>query len=130
MIDKPLIIIIFLYLTSFMLLGMQFVLGDIFGVTMTNFEGEEMRSAIIDLMRYGNLNELTNTFAEQDETPSVLDSIWAYVNLGWELVQLLTGTYVFNLLRFFGIPHIFVAGIVGVYLIMIGRTVLGYIRGV
>lgn len=112
-----------------MFIGVQFVLGDVFGITMTNFQGVEMRSQVLDIMRVDTLNQNTQGFMQHDQPLNAFEVTLSWIALGWELITLLTGTYVFNILVFFGVPSIFVAGLIGVYFIMMGRTILGYIRG-
>ncbi len=48
----------------------------------------------------------------------------------WELIQLLTGTYIFGFLYLLGVPLIFVTILVVVYFALLARAIVGYIRGV
>ena len=59
MIEKSLIIITFMYAVSFSMLAGQYVLGDVFGVTITNFEGAEIKSNLLDVISTGTLNSVT-----------------------------------------------------------------------
>ena len=129
MIDKPLMIILFLYISSFMFLGVQFLLADAVGITMTNFEGVQIKSQIIDTINLDKLNEHTGNFITDNTEPvSVIEQFVQTSGLAWELLTLLTGTYVFNILIFFGVPEIFVTGMVIIYVMMFGRTVIGYVK--
>ena len=128
--DKPLLIILFLYISSFMFLGVQFLLADAVGITMTNFEGVQLKSKILDTIKLDNLNQHTQNFINDDtESVSIVEQFVQTSTLAWELLTLLTGTYIFNILIFFGVPEIFVTGLVVIYVIMFGRTVLGYVKG-
>ena len=46
MIDKALMIIIFMYAAGFSLVGVQFMLADTFNITLVNMEGQPIDSAI------------------------------------------------------------------------------------
>ena len=130
MIDKPLIIILFLYISSFMFLGVQFLLADAVGITMTNFEGVQVKSKILDTIKLDRLNEHTENFVTDNTEPvSVIEQFVQTAGLAWELLTLLTGTYIFNILVFFGVPEIFVTGLVVIYIIMFARSVIGYVKG-
>jgi len=48
MIDKPLFIIICAYSISFMVFVGQFVIGDVFGLTLTNWKGDEIKSELLN----------------------------------------------------------------------------------
>ena len=127
--DKAVIIMMFMYLASFMLVGTQFILGDVFSHTMTNFEGETMRNSVLDIMDMDTFNDKTETALGADKTNTLLDTFIGAATIGWDLFTLMTGTYVFTLLGFFGVPLIFVAGIVGIYLILLILALIGLIRG-
>ena len=113
-----------------MFLGVQFLLADAVGITMTNFEGVQLKSKILDTIKLDNLNQHTQNFINDDtESVSIVEQFVQTSTLAWELLTLLTGTYIFNILIFFGVPEIFVTGLVVIYVIMFGRTVLGYVKG-
>ena len=46
----------------------------------------------------------------------------AYIT--WQMVTLLSGTYVFNLLALFGIPEIFIVGMTMVYYLLLGVFIM------
>ena len=90
MIDKALMIIIFMYTLSFSILGVQYSVGDTFGITLTNLA--------------------------------------AFV--AWELITLMTGTYIFYIMYLFGVPLIFVLGMTILYGFLLARAIIGYVRGI
>ena len=47
----------------------------------------------------------------------------------WELAQLLSGTYIFGFLYLLGVPVIFVTILVIIYLALLARAIVGYLRG-
>lgn len=130
MIEKSLIVIIFMYSVSFSMIGGQYILGDVFGINMVNFEGVEIRSSLLDVIDTGNINSVTGNLNNLNQTTISDNPIVAAGELVWDIITLLTGTYIFNLLLLFGVPDIFIAGMVIIYAIMLFRTLIGYLRGV
>ena len=59
MIDKALMIIIFMYAVGFSMLGIQYTLADTFGITMTNMEGTPIKSALHGFIKDDEINERT-----------------------------------------------------------------------
>ena len=112
-----------------MLVGVQFMLGDVFGVPMTNWEGEVMRNSVLDFINIDELNSKTDTALGANKTSTLLDTFVGAATIGWDFFSLLTGTYIFTLLVFYGIPTIFVAAIVSVYGFLLIRAFIGIIRG-
>ena len=129
MIEKPLIIIIFMYSVSFSLLGGQFVM-DSFGITMTNLEGTPIQSSLLGIIDTDNLNSVTNQLNTINGTQAESDPVTVAAGLVVEVLQLMTGTYIFNMLFLFGVPPIFVYGMVTIYAIMLFRTLIAYLRGI
>ncbi len=135
MIDKALYIIIFFYAAGFMMLGSQYVLGDVYHIQMTNLDGDPLQSGILEIIDTSNVNTVTANIANStDAENSTLDAIVNAFQIGFnvskDLLLLLTGTYIFNLMFFFGVPPIIIAGFVALYLFCVGRTVIAYVRGV
>ena len=102
MIEKALMILIFMYAVSFSLLAGQYFIGDVLGITLRNWQGTEIRSAILDFIHQDTLNDVTNNIATVNTTRnSTLDAVTQSFELGltvgFEILQLLTGTYIFNL---------------------------------
>lgn len=135
MIDKALYVIIFFYASGFMLLGVQYVLGDVYHIEMTNLDGESLQPAILLILDTDTINTVTGnianaTDAENSTLDAVLNAFQLGYNVGKELLLLLTGTYIFNIMFFFDIPVIIIAGFVALYMFCVGRTLIAYIRGV
>lgn len=112
-----------------MLIGVQFMLGDVFGVPLTNWEGEVMRNSILDFINTDNLNSKTNAVINTDKDSTLLDIFVGAATIGWDLFSLLTGTYIFTILVFFGVPSIIVASLVSIYGFLLIRALIGLIRG-
>lgn len=136
MIEKALIIIIFVYASGFGILAVQYTLADVFGINLKNFEGADIKSNIVDIIRLDTLNELqanivTGNFTENSTTyDRVENSITAAAFVAWELILLMTGTYVFNIMVLLGIPAPIVAGLIFLYVILLARAIFAYIRGI
>lgn len=127
--EKALLVMIFFYLASFMLLGVQFMLGDIYGKDMVNWKGDIMRSSVLDYLDEDNFNSKTQAALDADKTSTLLDTFIGAATIGWDFFLFLSGTYIFTLLVFFGIPEIIVAAIVATYLVLLVRALIGLIRG-
>ena len=135
MIEKSLIIIMFMYASSFALLGMQYTLADSFGLTLIGADGQPIQSNVLDFVRTGELNtrftNATVTQIEAGENWLIYNPITAAAGLVFELFLLLTGTYIFNVLFFVvGIPQVWIAGFVILYMFLLMRTIVAYLRGI
>lgn len=133
MIDKPFMIILFMYLMSFSMIAAQYF-ADSYGITLTNNAGTPVRPAALTYINTNNINTLTTTIQNaQDQENSTLGPVDNAFGIGyfigWELFQLLTGTYIFNIITFFGVDAIYVAPIVVVYVFMLGIWLIAKIRG-
>ena len=129
MIEKPLIIIIFMYAVSFSLLGGQYMLST-FGVELTNPQGEPIRSNLLLIVESDNLNSITKQLTAINGTAAEVNPVLLAAGLVIEVLQLLTGTYIFSIMYVFGVPPIFVYGFITLYAIMLFRTLIAYLRGV
>lgn len=131
MIDKSIYIVMFMYALSFSFLTVQFIAADLMGFTMTNFDGVPMESELLGITNITNLNTASKNVATANYTViDVAAAFFAAGNVVKELLLLLTGTYIFNILVFFGVPAIFVAGMMGLYIFFLARTIIALIRGI
>lgn len=129
MIEKALIAIVFMYAVSFSLLGGQFIM-DTFGITMTNTEGVEIRSSLLSIVDTDEINAVTGELTSVNGTEAGADPFGVAAILTVELLQLMTGTYIFNILFLFGVPAIFVYGMVVLYALLLFRALIAYLRGI
>lgn len=130
-------ILLFMYAVSFSLLAGQYFIGDVLGLTLTSWDGVEIKSAILQFLDQDAINEVTSNIANINTTRnSTLDAVTQSfelgLNIGFELLTLLTGTYMFNLLYLIlgADSGIFIAGLVAMYAILLGRAIIAYLRGV
>lgn len=130
MIEKALIIIIFMYSMSFSMLGTQYILGDTFGITMTSMTGVPIKSNLLSITNVDALNIIGANVTGTNATTIRTDPITAAAEMAYELFLLITGTYIFNMLLLFDVPEIFVAGLILIYTLLMIRAVVGYLRGI
>lgn len=127
---------VFMWATSFSLFAGQYLIGDVFGIELTNFYGDPIRSHLAEFVQTGTFNETPEGIIADNLTDigTAYDGSGVFaanpVFVVWEFVQLLSGTYVFNLLFLLGVPAIVVAGMVSIYMLLLARAIVGYIRGV
>lgn len=132
--DKFIVIMIFMYAASFSMLSVQYMLADVFGITMTAPDGTPIRNPIITMIHTDTLNTITSNIVGANSTQGNLVTgierafaIGFY--LGLEIFQLATGTYIFNILYLFGVPPIVIAGLVVLFVIILGVEIIARIRG-
>ena len=130
MIEKSLIIIIFLYISSFALLGAQYIWADVFHITMTNFQGQPLKNNLLNDIHTTTLNTIQNSTLNTPTTDIITNLINTTGGIAWDLVLLVTGTYIFDILSQMGVPLIFIAGFVAVYAFLLLRSILGWVRGI
>ena len=130
MIEKALIIIIFMYSTSFGLLAAQFLWADMVGITLVNQENIAIGSSVESIIHLDQINTSTSAVVNMNKTQTIADPIATAANMTWEILQILTGTYIFSILALFGIPSIVIAGLVIIYSMLLFRALIGYLRGI
>lgn len=136
MIDKALMIIIFMYSVSLSILGVQYVTSDILDIEMTNLEGVPIRSHTLAFIDLATLNNQTAKIvvADYNDNSTFYDRVETFTTgaayVAWELIIILSGTYIFNFMYLMGVPLYFVAGFVILYTLLLARTIIGYVRGI
>ena len=133
--DKAFYIIIFMYFASFGMLAGQYLFADPFGYQITNFEGATIKDEIFGFLNVTTVNTITGDIADaQSQSNSTLDAVENSFNLGLNIgflgLQILTGTVIFNILYIFGIPAIFIAGMVVIYAFLLVDAIIARIRGI
>lgn len=146
MIDRALWMMLGLVVFTFMLLAMQYLVGDVFGIELTvqctdadlidwvcsDFYGKPIKSSLIGYLDMGTVTTLLSD--SLDGTDGTFDRIIGFAlaaaYVAWNLIAILSGITIFQLLWFLGVPIIIVSGIALVYYIFLARAILGYVRGV
>lgn len=126
MIEKALIVIVFMYAASFSLLGGQFLMST-YGVTMVNFEGTPISSNLLDIIDVDTLNNVTDNLNTINGTATEANPVETAAGLVVDLIAILTGAYIFNILWLFAIPDIFVNGFILIYAFLLFRALIGYL---
>ena len=117
-----------MYAATFGILIGQYIFADVFGITLRNHEGTAIQSEIISLIRVNDLNTLTNAIISSDFS-NITQNVTTVAAVTWELLQILTGTYIFNLLFLLGVPLIAISPMIILYALLLARLIIGYVRG-
>ena len=129
-IEKSLIIIMFCYAATFSLLGAQFIWADVFHTTITDFQGQPLKHQLLTDIHTDTLNHISNTMIQTNSSSVGFDAIATAGLIGWDLILLIAGVGVFDLLAQLGVPLLFVYIMVGLYIFLLGRSIMGWIRGI
>ena len=136
MIEKALSIMLFMWCVSFSVFGIQLTLGEAFGIELRNYRGEVIESQLSKLIAQDQFNSATEaitdgTYVDPNGTrhDRILDNAVSSAFVMWELAQLLSGTYIFGFLYLLGVPVYFVTILVVIYLALLARAIVGYLRG-
>jgi len=136
LIDKALMVIIFMYAVGFSIVGVQYTLADVFGITLTNVEGVPIDSALRGFIKQDIINQQTENIVTANFTTNstFFDRVETFTTgaayVAWELITLMTGTYIFYIMLAFGVDEIFVGIFVILYVLLLARAILGYVRGI
>lgn len=136
MIDKALMIIIFCYIASGTLMAGQVVIGSVYDITLVNHEGVEISPYIGVFINEDEFNTRTQNIVEGNFTgnSTYYDRVETFTTgaayVAWELITLMSGTYIFNVMYLMGVPAEFVLIFVLAYLSLFARAIIGYVRGI
>lgn len=111
----------------------QFVYADAYGITLLDFQGHPLKDIILQITNIGTVNTLVgeaNSLNSTNIGGNPLGVASGIASLAVTLVELVTGTYVFDILYHLGVPVIFVVGMIILYVALLARAILGWIRGV
>ena len=144
--EKAIVVIIFMYSTSFALLSAQYVIADVFGYTLTSpVTGQPLKSNLIGangtsgIISIDTINTQQQNITSNTRNNTVNNPIGTAAGMAWELMQILTGTYVFNVLYLIlgggdgahnSVAAIIVTPFMVIYVILVARAIVGYIRGI
>jgi len=133
--SKALIIWIFMFFFGAMGLVAQYT-ADTIGYTIRTFDGVPVESSILNIIDIDEINIRTVGIVEANFTENttgfnrVEDPQISSAFVAWELIQLITGTYIFQLLVLFGVPIIMVTPMVIVYVLLLAYFIWTSIRGI
>jgi len=131
--DKALVIIIAMYGISIAMLGTQF-LADSYGTVITSpINGVPIKSALHGFINDESLSQYTQSITEANfqGNSTYYDKVETFTTAGafvvWELITLMSGTYIFYVLLLFGVPLIFVLIFIMLYAMLLARAIIGYL---
>ena len=124
-----------MYGASISFLTIEYVMVDVFHITVTNYAGQQLTGAFVttqlNLEAFNEVSEdiVNGTF---NQNTTFYDKVETYATAGaavaWNFVSLLSGLYVFNLLTFLGVPLPFVTGLASLYVFLLARTIIGLLQ--
>lgn len=135
MLDKALFIILCIYAVSLSYITVEWALVDVMHVEVTNYRGEVLSASLIggflniDLFNSQTVLIINGTF-DQNTTDynRVETSVTAAAAVAWNLIILLSGTAIFTLLYYLGVPLPFVLGLAVLYIFLLARAIFGYLN--
>ena len=128
-----------MYSFSFSALGVQYMYADVLGTDIKNFEGVVIKSELLEAtsgnsnqpyLDMDNIDTTMSTIVGTNSTSVTSNPVTAAAGIAWEIIQLMSGTYIFGVLVMLGVPSIIVAGMTVLYVLMLARTIIAYIRGI
>ena len=136
MIDKSILIIIFMYGASISFLTIEYVMVDVFHLTVTNYSGQQLTGAFVTTqLNLNEFNSISSAIQNGTYNPTngtFYDKVETYATAGaavaWNFISILSGLYVFNLLTFLGVPLPFVTGLAILYVFLLARTIIGLLQ--
>jgi len=121
-----------------MMVGMEYSVSQVYHVELVSpLNGNPMpSSAIVGYLQNAEFNAATGEIVTADFTTNstfynkieTFTTGAAYV--AWELIGLMTGTYIFNMMLLMGVPVWFVSAFIALYILLLARAILGYVRGI
>ena len=133
--DLALYMVIVMYTLSLMFVGFEYTFSQLAGVELTSpVTGEPMGSLVVGYLQEAELNDRSSAIVSANFTTNstfydrVETSITGAAFVAWELIQLLSGTYIFNVLQLLGVPIWLINTIITVYILLLARLIVGYIQ--
>ena len=128
-----------MYGASVSYLTVEYMMVDVFHITVTNYNGDVLTGGLVSTwMDLTNFNAISadivnGTYQPVNETTfynKVETFTTSAAAVAWNLIALLSGLYIFNLILFLGVPWPFVTGLAVVYMLLLARAIIGYVRGI
>lgn len=123
-----------MYALSFSLLIGQYVFADIVGLTLYSpVTGAPLQSAVLQYINTGTINSITTSTVNVNATTAntftgIERAFQLGMTVGLQLFQLMTGTYIFNLLTLLGVPDLVILCLVTLYVFLMIRAAMSYFR--
>ena len=124
-----------IYSVQFSLLGVQFIAADVFHFQITDFNGVPIKNPLIYGVGTATLNQIeTNSTCTTPDCQARAENPVTYLTVAatyaWNIFMLIAGLQIFQFLYQIGVPIIFVMMFVALYLFLLVRTMMGFIRGI
>jgi len=143
--DVALKVVILMYSLTISVLGGQYVAADVVGIDLTNTwtdsDGDgnadniPLKAHLLTLIDTDAINEHEANIVSGNFTGNTTyyNRVETFTTGGafdvWELIQIISGTYIFNFAYLMGMPLIFVTLFVIIYGLLLGRAAVGYLLG-
>ena len=135
--DKALYIVIFFYAAGIMMVGIEYTAGQIVHVEMISpLTGEPVNTAIVGYLQLGDFDVRTENIVTGNYTANstFFDKIETFTTgaafVAWELIGLMTGTFIFHIMLLFGVPVWMVTMFILLYVLLLARAIIGYVQRV
>ena len=116
---KAIIMIITMYSLSIMLLVGQWAIADVFGITLTDVYGNPLKQNALSVVNVGNINNFQGNVTNTNPATLIVNVISTDATMLWQIFQLASGTLIFNVLYYLGVPAIMVVGLTLIYFIFV-----------
>ena len=117
--SKSIIIVLAMYSLSFMLLVAQYTIADVFGITLTDFYGNPLKANTLSLINTGQNNAIQANSTSTNPAQIVTNIVSTNSNQVIQIIKLCTGTLIFDILFYLGVPAIMVTGLTFAYIIFL-----------
>lgn len=118
-----------MYCASFGFLIGQFIFADVFYIELVDCNGTPILNDLEQLIHVTDLNNLTNAVINTNFS-NIVQNITTAAYVFWQLFQIMTGAYIFNLMLLLCVPPVVVGAFIILYIILLMRSVIAYVRGV
>ena len=120
------------------MVGMEYSVSQVYHVDLVSpLTGDPMpSSSIVGYLQNGEFNTATDNIVSANYTTN--STFYSKVEtfttgaafVAWELIGLMSGTYIFNIMLLMGVPVWFVTAFIALYILLLARAIIGYVRGI
>lgn len=127
-----------MYATSSMVAVGQYYVADAYDITLRSPSAEALERDLDKLLGIDKFNDANQQIinakeeardAEGNPFDCIIEFNSCMASVVWDVVTLLSGTYIFNVLAIFGVPSPVIAIMILLYSLFLGRTIAGMLRG-
>ena len=137
MINKSIDIIIFMYALTTSLLAGQYMIADPYGIELVNYQGRNLVDPLEASLQVQSINIASENIIDTNFNGTVngnpfnkvVDFNQSMAYSVFQLLSIISGTYIFYILSFLGLPLIVASGFTLIYSILAIRSIVGWLRG-